>query len=227
MVLPFHRQIEEALDQSPKTLNYGSTKRGIAQAYQFKAAKVGLQVGELLADEATLRARLEPAVEFANIFFRGLEAPETTVDVTLDYLRPFISKMQPYIANALPQRSVNSSRGGKQILVEGQLGTPARLWTGGSIPTRLPRIPWPDLRRLGQASRRRRSPRSLGLSRHTALASEKALSLPNYSAIWPTRFREVGKEFGAATGRPRRIGWFDVVATSAWCPDSRGRPRSA
>ncbi|MHB8903064.1 MAG: adenylosuccinate synthetase, partial [Thermoguttaceae bacterium] len=42
VVLPFHRQIEEALDRSPKTLKYGSTKRGIAQAYQFKAAKVGL-----------------------------------------------------------------------------------------------------------------------------------------------------------------------------------------
>ena len=211
VVLPFHRQIEEALDQSPKTLKYGSTKRGIAQAYQFKAAKVGVQVGELLADEATLRARLEPAVEFANIFFRGLEVPETTVDVTLDYLRPFIPKLKPYIANPLPtiRRLIAE---GKQILVEGQLGTLRDLdW--GIYPYTTSSNPVAGFASVGAGIPPMEITKVLGIVKaYSSCVGEGPFVTELFGDV-ADKIREVGKEYGAATGRPRRIGWFDVVAT--------------
>ncbi len=211
VVLPFHRQIEEALDQSPKTLNYGSTKRGIAQAYQFKAAKVGLQVGELLADEGTLRARLEPAVEFANIFFRGLGVSETTVDETLEYLGPFTPKLQPYIANALPTiRELIAA--GKQILVEGQLGTLRDLdW--GIYPYTTSSNPIAGFASVGAGIPPMEITKVLGIVKaYSSCVGEGPFVTELFGDV-AENIREVGKEFGAATGRPRRIGWFDVVAT--------------
>ncbi len=211
VVLPFHRQIEEALDQSPKTLKYGSTKRGIAQAYQFKAAKVGLQVGELLADEATLRGRLEPAVEFANIFFRGLGSPETTVDVVLDYLRPFIPRLQPYIANPLPTiRKLIAD--GKQILVEGQLGTLRDLdW--GIYPYTTSSNPIAGYASVGAGIPPMEITKVLGIVKAYSSCVGEGPFVTELFGDLANKIREVGKEYGAATGRPRRIGWFDVVAT--------------
>lgn len=211
VVLPFHRQIEEALDQSPKTLKYGSTKRGIAQAYQFKAAKVGLQVGELLADEGTLRGRLEPAVEFANIFFRGLDVPETTVDATLEYLRPFIPKLRPYIANSLPTiRRLIAER--KQILVEGQLGTLRDLdW--GIYPFTTSSNPIAGFASVGAGVPPMEITKVLGIVKAYSSCVGEGPFVSELSGDLAGRIREVGKEYGAATGRPRRIGWFDVVAT--------------
>lgn len=211
VVLPFHRQIEEALDQSPKTLKYGSTKRGIAQAYQFKAAKVGLQVGELLADEGTLRGRLEPAVEFANIFFRGLDAPETTVDATLDYLRPYIPKLRRYIANPLPTiRQLIAEK--KQILVEGQLGTLRDLdW--GIYPFTTSSNPIAGFASVGAGVPPMEITKVLGIVKAYSSCVGEGPFVSELSGDLAGRIREVGKEYGAATGRPRRIGWFDVVAT--------------
>jgi adenylosuccinate synthase len=211
VVLPFHRQIEEALDQSPKTLKYGSTKRGIAQAYQFKAAKVGLQVGELLADEATLRGRLEPSVEFANIFRRGLGAPETTVDDTLEYLGPFIPKLQPYIANSLPTiRKLVAD--GKQILVEGQLGTLRDLdW--GIYPYTTSSNPIAGYASVGAGVPAREITKVLGVVKAYSSCVGEGPFVTELFGDLAEKIREVGKEYGAATGRPRRIGWFDVVAT--------------
>ena len=211
VVLPFHRQIEEALDQSPKTLNYGSTKRGIAQAYQFKAAKVGLQVGELLADEATLRNRLEPAVEFANIFFRGLDAPTTTVDATLEYLRPYTPKLAPYIANPLPTlRQLIAQE--KQVLVEGQLGTLRDLdW--GIYPYTTSSNPVAGFATVGAGIPPMAITKVLGIVKAYSSCVGEGPFVTELSGDLADRIREVGKEYGAATGRPRRIGWFDAVAT--------------
>ncbi len=211
VVLPFHRQIEEALDQSPKTLKYGSTKRGIAQAYQFKAAKVGLQVGELLADEATLRGRLEPAVEFANIFFRGLGSPETTVDAVLDYLRPFIPRLRPYIANPFPTiRELIAD--GKQILVEGQLGTLRDLdW--GIYPYTTSSNPIAGYASVGAGIPPMEITKVLGVVKAYSSCVGEGPFVTELFGDLGNKIREVGKEYGAATGRPRRIGWFDAVAT--------------
>ncbi len=211
VVLPFHRQIEEALDQSPKTLKYGSTKRGIAQAYQFKAAKVGLQVGELLAEEPALRERLEPAVEFANIFFRGLGTAETTVDAVLEYLRPFIPRLRPYIANPLPaiRRLVAE---GKQVLVEGQLGTLRDLdW--GIYPYTTSSNPVAGFASVGAGVPPMEITKVLGIVKAYSSCVGEGPFVTELSGDLANRIREVGKEYGAATGRPRRIGWFDAVAT--------------
>jgi len=211
VVLPFHRQIEEALDQSPKTLNYGSTKRGIAQAYQFKAAKVGLQVGELLADEATLRDRLAPAVEFANIFFRGLDAPETNVDDTIEYLKPFTAKLQPYIGNPLPAlRELIAAD--KQVLVEGQLGTLRDLdW--GIYPYTTSSNPVAGFASVGAGIPPMEITKVLGIVKAYSSCVGEGPFVTELFGDLADKIREVGKEYGAATGRPRRIGWFDAVAT--------------
>ncbi len=211
VVLPIHRQIEEALDRSPKMLKYGSTKRGIAQAYQFKAAKVGLQVGELLAPEAELRDRLEAAVEFANIFFRGLGHAEATVDETLEYLRPLIERLAPYIANPVPTiRGLLAE--GKQVLVEGQLGTLRDLdW--GIYPYTTSSNPIAGFASVGAGVPPAAIEKVLGIVKAYSTCVGDGPFVTEIFGEQADRIRQVGKEYGAATGRPRRIGWFDAVAT--------------
>ncbi len=211
VVLPLHRRIEDALEKSPDSLKYGSTKRGIAPAYQFKAAKVGLQVGELLAPEDTLAARLKPIVEFANVFFRGLGEPQETVQPSLDFLRPMIPKLAPYLANSLPV--VRELVGGdKQVLMEGQLGTLRDLdW--GIYPYTTSSNPLAGFATVGAGIPPRFITRVMGVVKAYSTCVGDGPFVSEIDGPEAEKIRQVGKEFGAATGRPRRIGWFDAVAT--------------
>ncbi len=209
--LPVHRIIEAALDEQAGAIKYGSTRRGIAQAYQFKAAKVGLQIGDLLGGEDYLRERLEPMTVFANTFLRGLSAPEVTVDESIDYLKPIIPLIKPYINDIFPivRRLLDEN---KTIIIEGQLGTLRDLdW--GIYPFTTSSNPLAGFASVGAGINPMKFTSILGIMKAYSSCVGTGPFVTEIEGAIADKIRECGKEYGAATGRPRRIGWYDLVAS--------------
>jgi adenylosuccinate synthase len=211
IVLPLHKRLEALLDSQPSLLNYGSTRRGIAQAYQFKAAKMSIQAGDLLAGEAWLRDRLTPIVEFANIMFRGMGESQTDVTAVLNFLEPHIETLKPYITNTLPlvfdliKRDAN-------IIVEGQLGTLRDLdW--GIYPYTTSSNPIAGYATVGAGIPVGAFTNVLGIAKAYSSCVGAGPFVTEITGATAELIRETGHEYGAATNRPRRIGWFDAVAT--------------
>jgi adenylosuccinate synthase len=209
--MPIHRMIEEAFDRQSGAIKYGSTKRGIAQAYQFKSAKVGLQIGDLLGDEAYLLERLKPLTVFANTILRGLGEPEVAAEEMVDYLRPIIPRIKPYIRDIFPVvRKLLSDD--KSILIEGQLGTLRDLdW--GIYPFTTSSNPLAGFASVGAGIHPLKITKILGIMKAYSSCVGTGPFVTEIEGPIGDKIRECGKEYGAATGRPRRIGWFDLVAS--------------
>jgi adenylosuccinate synthase len=211
IVLPLHKRLEALLDKQPSLLHYDSTRRGIAQAYQFKAAKMSIQAGDLLGRETWLRDRLAPIVEFANIMFRGMGASETSVDEVFDDLTPHIESLRPYITNTLPLTSDLIKRNAN-IIVEGQLGTLRDLdW--GIYPYTTSSNPIAGYAAVGAGIPVGAFTNVLGIAKAYSSCVGAGPFVTEISGATAALIRETGHEYGAATGRPRRVGWFDAVAT--------------
>lgn len=209
--MPVHRMIEAALDRQSGAIRYGSTGKGIAQAYSFKAAKVGLQTGDLLGDEAYLVERLKPLTVFANTMLRGLGEPPVSVEDSLAYLQPVITGIRPYIQDTFPvvQRLLAEN---KSILVEGQLGTMRDLdW--GIYPYTTSSNPLAGFACVGAGISPMKISAIMGIMKAYSSCVGSGPFVAEVSGSLADMIRERGKEYGAATGRPRRIGWFDVVAS--------------
>ncbi len=209
--LPIHRIIEAAFEKQSGAIQYGSTKRGIAQAYYFKAAKVGLQIGDLLGDEEYLLERLRPLAAFANTILRGLGERETSAEETLTYLGPVIPEIRPYIKDIFPivTRLLDDD---KNIIIEGQLGTLRDLdW--GIYPYTTSSNPLAGFASVGAGIPPTKINAILGIMKSYSSCVGTGPFVSELHGVMAETIRERGKEFGAATGRPRRIGWFDVVAS--------------
>jgi adenylosuccinate synthase len=211
VVLPFHKRLEALLDEQPELLSYGSTRRGIAQIYQFKAAKLSLQAGDLTVDEPWLRDRLKPIIEFANIMFRGLGASETSVEAVIEFLNPHIPHLAPYIANTLPLITNLVARNAN-IILEGQLGTLRDLdW--GIYPYTTSSNPIAGYATVGGGIPVKAYDKVLGVAKAYSTCVGEGPFITELTGTTAERIREIGHEYGATTNRPRRIGWFDAVAT--------------
>jgi adenylosuccinate synthase len=209
--LPLHRTIEAAFDKQAGAIQYGSTRKGIAPAYYFKAAKVGLQAGDLLGDEAYLVERLKPLTVFANAILGGLGEPPLSIDDSLSYLQPIIPRIRPYICDTFPvvQRLLAED---KNILVEGQLGTMRDLdW--GIYPFTTSSNPLAGYACVGAGIPPTRFNAIMGIMKSYSSCVGSGPFVSEVFGPLADLVRERGKEFGAATGRPRRIGWFDAVAS--------------
>lgn len=211
VVLSLHKKIEEALNKSAGSLKYGSTKRGIAQAYQFKAAKVGLQMADLVSGGKYLKTRLVPIVDFANIFFRGLNEPEITVEQIYKELEPSIAGLKPLVCDILPIIEDLLKKNAK-VLLEGQLGVMRDLdW--GIYPYTTSSNGLAGYAPVGSGIPLSSIKKVLGVVKAYSSCVGTGPFVTELKDKIGDLIRNTGGEFGATTGRPRRIGWFDAVAT--------------
>jgi adenylosuccinate synthase len=215
MLMPYHRTLDELEEAARGKDTIGTTKRGIGPAYADKAARSGLRMGDLL-QPAWLEARLDNALRTVNrkIDVLGGEPVDSAALTTLcaNYARalgPRIIDTVPMTRNALEQ--------GKAILLEGQLGVMRDLdW--GIYPYVTSSNPTASYAASGAGLPARVLDRVIGVV--------KAYSTAVGDGPFPVelfdddgeKLRDVGSEFGATTGRPRRCGWFDGVAINyaAW-----------
>ncbi|TDF97478.1 adenylosuccinate synthase [Paenibacillus piri] len=218
LVLPYHIRFDELEEERLGERKFGSTKQGIAPFYADKYAKLGVQTADLY-DERRLRAQLEASLASKNVLLQHLyNKPSLSVDELACGLLQLAERLKPYVCDTTVLLHDALARG-EHILVEGQLGA-LRDPDHGIYPYSTSSSTLAGFAAVGA-----------GLPPHAikrVVTVVKAYSScvgegPFVSEIagaeadeLRTRGGDAG-EFGATTGRPRRIGWLDAVATRYGC----------
>ena len=218
MVMPYHILFDQYEEERLSARSFGSTKSGIAPFYSDKYAKIGFQVCELF-DEAALKEKLVRVLEVKNVLCEHLyhkpafDADEifATLMQWKDQIAPFVGDTHAFLRDAV--------KADKSILLEGQLGalkdtdhgiypmvTSSSTLAGfGAVGAGVPAYKITDVITVVKAYS---SAVGAGAFVSEIFGEEADLMRRNGAD---------GGEFGATTGRPRRMGWFDAVATRYGC----------
>ena len=218
MVMSYHILLDQYEEERLGGKSFGSTKSGIAPFYSDKYAKIGFQVSELF-DEELLQEKVVRICQLKNVLFEHLYhkpaiRPEDLLEelhIYRDMIAPYVCDVSAYLAQALKEN--------KTILLEGQLGTmkdpdhgiypmvtsSSTLAAYGAIGAGIP--PY-EIRQIVTVVKAYSS--SVGAGEFVSeIFGEEAELLRNHGGD--------GGEYGATTGRPRRVGWFDCVASKYGC----------
>ena len=218
IVMPYHILLDQYEEERLGKNSFGSTKSGIAPFYSDKFAKIGFQVSELF-DEEVLQDKVHRVLETKNILFTHLYHKEpmqpeeliATLHEYRDMIAPYVCDVSAFLDRALKE--------GKTILLEGQLGTlkdpdhgiypmvtsSSTLAAYGAIGAGVP--PY-EIKEIVTVCKAYSSAVGAG-----AFVSE----IFGEEADELRRRGGDGGEYGATTGRPRRMGWFDCVASKYGC----------
>lgn len=218
MVMPYHILFDQYEEERLGGKSFGSTKSGIAPFYSDKYAKIGFQVNELF-DEEALKEKLVRVCDMKNVllehlYHKPLLDPQKLFEELMEYrkmVEPYVADVSSYLWEALKE--------GKEILLEGQLGTlkdpdhgiypmvtsSSTLAAYGAIGAGVP--PY-EIKQIITVCKAYSSAVGAG-----AFVSE----IFGEEADELRRCGGDGGEYGATTGRPRRMGWFDCVASKYGC----------
>ena len=214
ILMPYHVLFDTYEEARLAGKSFGSTKSGIAPFYSDKYAKIGFQVSELFDDEL-LKEKTERVCEIKNVmlehlYHKPLLDPKELYDELVSYremIRPYVCDVSAYLHNAIKE--------GKRILLEGQLGSlkdpdhgiypmvtsSSTLAAYGAIGAGIPPYEIKDITTVVKAYSS-----AVGAGAFVSeIFGDEAEELRNRGGD--------GGEYGATTGRPRRVGWFDAVAT--------------
>ena len=220
ILMPYH-QLQDAYEEERLGGHaFGSTKSGIAPFYSDKYAKIGIQVCDLF-DEERLRTRLHHAVEVKNILFEHMyHKPKLDEDALFHELLSLREEIRPYVGDAVTFVHEALAQG-KTLLMEGQLGA-MKDPDLGIVPMTTSSHTLAGFGCVGAAV----PPTAV----EEIICVTKAYSSSVGSNTEPFVSELLGEEgdelrrrggdkgeFGATTGRPRRVGWFDTVATKYGC----------
>jgi adenylosuccinate synthase len=209
VVMPYHRTLDGLEEAARGGAQIGTTRRGIGPAYADKAARSGIRMGDLRRPEH-LRERLAATLVRANRELERFDQPALALEALLDQAREWGTALDHRIIDTVPLVR-DALTGGERILLEGQLGVMRDLdW--GTYPYVTSSNPIAGGAYPGAGL----PPRSIT----EVVGVVKAYCTAVGAGPFPTELldetgstlREVGQEFGATTGRPRRCGWFDAVA---------------
>ena len=218
MVMPYHVLFDQYEEERLGGKSFGSTKSGIAPFYSDKYAKIGFQVSELF-DEELLKEKVIRVCETKNVTLEHLyHKPLLNPDELLETLHQYKEMVEPYVCD-VSTYLWNAIKEGKEILLEGQLGTlkdpdhgiypmvtsSSTLAAYGAIGAGIP--PY-EIKKIITVCKAYSSAVGAG-----AFVSE----IFGDEADELRRRGGDGGEFGATTGRPRRMGWFDCVASKYGC----------
>ena len=215
IIMPYHPALDGLEEASRAGKEIGTTKRGIGPAYSDKAARRGLRLGDLLYPE-WLRQRLElvlPAVNHKLAYF-GAETME--VDALMTRCAEWAKALNGRIVEPLPIVQ-NAVKNGHNVLLEGQLGVMRDLdW--GTYPYVTSSNPTAAFAAVGAGLPPQEIDKVIGVAKAYATAVGAGPYPAELTDEVGDRMRDIGNEYGATTGRPRRTGWHDVVAVrhAAW-----------
>jgi len=218
VVMPYHILFDVCEEKRLAGKSFGSTKSGIAPFYSDKYAKIGFQVSELFDDEL-LEEKVPRVLVQKNVLLRELyHEPEISVEETLATLRKYRDMIAPYVCDVSLFLD-EAIKAGKNILLEGQLGTmkdpdhgiypmvtsSSTLAAYGAIGAGIP--PY-EIKKIVTVCKAYSSAVGAGAFVSEIFGDEAEQLRKNGGD---------GGEYGATTGRPRRVGWFDCVASKYGC----------
>ena len=219
MLTPYHVLFDTYEEERLGGKSFGSTKSGIAPFYSDKYAKIGFQVSELFEDEAALKDKVQRVCETKNVLLEHLyHKPLLNPDEVLAELMEYKKMVEPYVCDVSAYLH-DAIKEGKNILLEGQLGSlkdpdhgiypmvtsSSTLAAYGAIGAGIPPYEIKEITTVVKAY-------------SSAVGAGAFVSEIFGDEADELRRRGGDKgEFGATTGRPRRVGWFDAVASRYGC----------
>nr|WP_122012692.1 adenylosuccinate synthase [Maliibacterium massiliense] len=209
--LPYHVSQDVLEEDRLGDAKYGSTRRGIAPVYGDKYLKKGIRMGDLLQIDA-LKARLAGIVEWKNLMIQGgYRAPAVKVEDVLGYLETFGLPFTDYICDCGAYLE-QAAAADKKILFEAQLGA-LRDIDFGIYPYTSSSSTIAAYGPIGAGIPGRRLDRTIGIMKAYSTCVGEGPFTCELSGQEAEQLRRAGGEYGAATGRPRRVGPFDAVAS--------------
>lgn len=218
IMMPYHILFDQYEEERLGGKSFGSTKSGIAPFYSDKYAKIGFQVSELF-DEEALKEKIARVCEVKNVILEHLyHKPAINQDELFQTLMEYKKMVEPYVCDVSAYLR-DAMKEGKNVLLEGQLGalkdpdfgiypmvtSSSTLAAYGAIGAGIPAYEIKDVVAVVKAYSS-----AVG-------AGEFVSEIFGEEADELRRRGGDGGEFGATTGRPRRMGWFDAVASRYGC----------
>lgn len=218
LVMPYHVLLDTYEEERLKDKKFGSTKSGIAPFYSDKYAKLGIQISELFY-EKQLKSKIEEKCYVKNILMKHLyNQPELDANEIFETLMKYRQMIEPYVTDTF-EFIQNALENDKDILLEGQLGS-LRDPDFGIYPYSTSSSTLAGYGTVGAGI----PPHKINKIMAVVKAYSSAVGEgPFVSEIFEEDAAELRSrggdagEFGATTGRPRRMGWFDVVASRYGC----------
>ena len=209
VVFPYHRELDAQREVLKGKHKIGTTKRGIGPAYGDKAARVGLRMIDLI-DPDRFEEKLRRRIKENNEVLKALGAKPLSFNQVHDEYRAAATYLKPFVANTVVLLH-DAMRRGKDILFEGAQGTFLDI-DHGTYPFVTSSNTTAGGACTGSGVPPHRMDRVVGVMKaYTTRVGEGPL--PTESAEIADMLHAMGREFGATTGRARRCGWFDAVAT--------------
>ncbi|MDO5302179.1 MAG: adenylosuccinate synthase [Tissierellia bacterium] len=210
IVLPYHRLQDQYEEERLKDKAYGSTKRGIAPSYGDKYMKKSLQMGYLFHQDY-LEEQLGLILEWKNCSFEATyHKPAIEYQQTLDWLKKYGDILKPYITD-VSKVLEEATLAGKKVLFEAQLGA-LRDITYGIYPYTSSSSPLAAFAPVGSGLPGLELDRTVGVLKAYTTCVGDGPFVGELDGEEADKLREAGGEYGASTGRPRRVTYFDIPA---------------
>jgi adenylosuccinate synthase len=209
VTFPFQAAIDRASNAGPRAI--GTTGRGIGPTYSDKAARIGVTLRDFVGfDRPEARASIEALVDVWAARAKGTDAEAPTMARTLAWIEPLARELAPLLGDA-STTAWHAIRANKRVVFEGAQGALLDLDHGT-----YPFVTSSNTIAGGACTGTGIGPTAID----TVLGITKAYCTRVGNGAFPTealgadgeRLREIGEEFGATTGRPRRCGWLDLPA---------------
>ncbi|NCB04061.1 MAG: adenylosuccinate synthase [Clostridia bacterium] len=219
VVMPYHVLFDRLEEERLGGKSFGSTKSGIAPFYSDKYLKIGIQVCDLFDDDG-LRDKLRAVCAVKNSMIRSVYGSEEVLDDAQLFaqLTAYRARLAPFVGDVAVFLN-NAVREGREILLEGQLGA-LKDPDNGIYPFTTSSSPLAGFAAVGAGI----PPHAIQQIITVVKAYSSAVGAGAFvSEIFGDEAKELrdrggdGGEYGATTGRPRRMGWFDAVATKYGC----------
>lgn len=213
ITMPYHVQ-QDGMEEDRLTKvtgkPYGSTRRGIAPVYADKYLKKAFRMGELL-NTSLLYKRIPDIVEWKNLTFKAYGVDSIKVEDVIAYFEQYGKPLAEYVTDV--GIFLNKAHDeGKSILFEAQLGA-LRDIDYGIVPYTTSSSTIASFAPIGAGVPNLKLTNSIGIMKAYSSCVGEGPFTCEYFGEKAAKLRELGSEYGAATGRPRRVGPFDVVAS--------------
>ena len=211
ITMPYHVLMDCLEEERLADKKFGSTRRGIAPVYADKYMKKAFRIGELLHPER-MYARVKDIVEWKNLMVeKGYGHAPVTAEEVIDYLKTYGEPLKDYICDVGLYLN-EAHKAGKRIMFEAQLGA-LRDIDFGIYPYTSSSSTIAAYAPIGAGVPNLKLDKSVGIMKAYSTCVGEGPFTAEYFGEKAEKLRAAGGEYGAATGRPRRVGPFDVVAS--------------
>ncbi len=209
VILPYHLKLDELQEEEKGANKIGTTKKGIGPAYMDKAARTGIRIADLL-DKESFKEKLEQNLAEKNrLFEKVYETAPYTVEEILEEYYDYGQQIEKYVCDTSVVLNENLDEG-RRVLFEGAQGVMLDI-DQGTYPFVTSSNPIAGGVTIGSGVGPSKIKHVVGVSKaYTTRVGDGPFPTELENEIGD-QIREVGREYGTTTGRPRRVGWFDSV----------------